>query len=185
VPGTGPGSEEERIVYETTVTVTGVVATDPRAVVVDETLPITSFRLASTPRRRDRNGNWTDGETSWLTVTCWRGLARNVASSVGKRDRVVVHGRLRVREWTSPEGVTRTTVEVDADAVGHDLSWGTAQFTRARRVEVMESAGRAEAEDLVRSIELEEPPENLEDLLDPEGEESAAVPPPTLEAVRG
>lgn len=164
--------------YETIVTVTGVVATDPRTVIVDETLPITNFRLASTSRRKDRNGNWTDGDTTWLTVTCWRNLARNVSESVGKRDRVVVHGKLRVKEWVTAEGQTRTTIEVDADAVGHDLAWGTAQFTRARRAESVEPAGRAEAEDLARAIELEEPLDDLADLIDPEDGE------PGPEAVR-
>lgn len=139
---------------ETYVTVSGVVASDPRAMVLDNSVRITSFRLASTPRRRDRAGQWVDGDTTWLNVTCWRHLAANAAASVHKRDRIVVHGRLRVRPYTTAEGVQRVAVEVEADAVGHDLAFGTSDFTRIRRAEPVEQPGRAAADQLVREAEL-------------------------------
>lgn len=141
--------------YETHVTVTGVVATPPRALILDDSLRITSFRLASTSRKRARDGSWSDGHTTWLTVTCWRGLAANVADSVQKRDRVVVHGRLRARDWRAADGSTRTSVEVDADAVGHDLSFGTATFVRTPRAEPVEPPGRADADALAQQVELD------------------------------
>lgn len=153
---------------ETYVTVSGVVANDPRAMVLDNSVRITSFRLASTPRRRDRAGQWVDGDTTWLNVTCWRNLAANAATSVHKRDRVIVHGRLRVRPYKTSEGVERVAVEVEADSVGHDLAFGTSEFTRVRRAEPVVQAGRAEADELVREAELAA----LDDVLtDPEDEE--------------
>lgn len=113
-----------------TITVTGLVATTPRHLVTSEGLPITSFRLASTQRRYDRGeGRWVDGDTNWFTVTAFRQLATNVVGSVVKGQRLVVTGRLRVREWRTDEK-SGTSVEIDADALGHDLSWGTASFTR-------------------------------------------------------
>lgn len=113
------------------ITLTGLVATPPRHLVTGEGLPITSFRLASTQRRYDRGQQrWVDGETNWFTITCFRQLALNSNASVQKGQRVVVTGRLRVRDWESGEKAG-TTVEVDADALGHDLSWGTAAFTRS------------------------------------------------------
>lgn len=124
---------------------------------------ITSFRLASTRRRRDRAGQWADGETTWLNVTCWRNLAVNVADSVAKRDRVVVHGRLRVRKYNASDGAERLSVEVEADSVGHDLAYGTSVYTRVRRSEPIEP-GRAEADELVRQVELEAMAQDL-DLL--------------------
>lgn len=113
-----------------TITLTGLVATTPRHITTSEGLDIASFRLASTHRRFDRDAEkWTDGETNWFTVTCFRHLANNVAHSVRKGERVVVTGTLRIREWESGEA-KGTTAEVEADAVGHDLAWGTATFTR-------------------------------------------------------
>ena len=113
-----------------TITLTGLVATPPRHLVTSEGLPITSFRLASTQRRYDRQqSKWVDGETNWYTITAFRQLALNISASISKGDRIVTTGRLRIRDWTSAEK-TGTNVEVDADSIGHDLSWGTASFTR-------------------------------------------------------
>jgi len=113
------------------ITLTGLVATTPRHLVTSEGLPITSFRLASTQRRYDRGAQkWIDGETNWYTVTAFRQLAINVVGSVNKGQRVVVSGKLRVRDWESGDRAG-TTVEVDADALGHDLAWGTSVFTRS------------------------------------------------------
>ena len=113
------------------ITLTGVVATTPRSLRTSEGLAITSFRLASAQRRYDRvAGTWSDGETNWYTVTCFRALAENAAASVTKGERVLVTGRLRVRPWESGDK-SGTSVEVDADALGHDLLWGRTRFTRS------------------------------------------------------
>jgi len=113
------------------ITLTGLVATTPRHLVTSEGLPITSFRLASTQRRYDRGEQkWIDGETNWYTVTAFRQLAMNVVGSVNKGQRVVVSGKLRIRDWESGDRAG-TTVEIDADALGHDLAWGTSVFTRS------------------------------------------------------
>lgn len=113
------------------ITLTGLVATAPRHIVTSEGLPITSFRLASTQRRFDRSKErWIDGETNWYTVTAFRQLAINAAGSVGKGDRILVTGRLRIREWENGER-TGTNIDVEADAIGHDLSWGSSVFTRS------------------------------------------------------
>jgi single-strand DNA-binding protein len=105
------------------VTVTGFVGNDPRHNVTDA-------GLASTRRYFDRaKGEWADGETNWYSVAAFRQLAVNAAVSVSKGDRVVVHGRLRVRPWETGEK-SGTAVEIDADAIGHDLSWGRTEVTR-------------------------------------------------------
>jgi single-strand DNA-binding protein len=86
--------------------------------------------LASSKRRFDRSKNsWIDGETNWFTVTCFRQLAINTAASVSKGDRICTTGRLKVRDWDNGER-TGTSVEIEAEVLGHDLSWGNAVFTR-------------------------------------------------------
>jgi single-strand DNA-binding protein len=112
------------------VTVAGLVATTPRHLVTQDGLPITSFRLAASHRKFDRTTNkWIDGETNWFTVTAFRQLAINVAGSVSKGERILVTGKLRVRDWDNGERVG-TSVEIEADSVGHDLCWGNSAFTR-------------------------------------------------------
>ncbi len=113
-----------------TITLTGLVATTPRHIVTSEGLTITSFRLASNQRRFDRGQNaWVDGDTNWYTVTAFRQLGTHVATSIEKGQRVIVLGRVRIRDWESGEK-SGTTVEIDAEAVGHDLTWGRASFVR-------------------------------------------------------
>jgi len=113
-----------------TTTITGLVATTPRHIVSADGLPITSFRLASSNRRFDRaTMEWVDGETNWYTITSFRTLAINTATSISKGDRIVVSGTLRIRDWDNGERVG-TSVELEASNIGHDLVWGTSTFVR-------------------------------------------------------
>ena len=122
------------------ISVAGLVATTPRHLVTQDGLPITSFRLASSQRRFDRSQNkWIDGETNWFTVTGFRQLAINASTSVSKGDRIVASGKLRVRDWDNGERAG-TSVEIEADSIGHDLSWGSAVFTRTVLVRETDSA---------------------------------------------
>lgn len=93
-------------------------------------VPVATFRLAHTPRVR-RNDLWVDAPTTWITVTCFRSLAENVAASVHKGHPVLVAGRLRTNVW-SKENVTYERLVLEAITVGHDLSRGTATFFRSK-----------------------------------------------------
>jgi single-strand DNA-binding protein len=113
-----------------TFSVTGLVATTPRHLVTQDGLPITSFRLAASTKKFDKQANrWTEGETNWFTVTAFRQLAINSATSISKGDRVVVMGRLRVRDWDNGERAG-TSVEIEAETLGHDMVWGSSTFVR-------------------------------------------------------
>lgn len=137
-----------------TITVSGLVATTPRHIVTSEGLPITSFRLASTQRRFDRNNQrWIDGETNWYTITSFRQLAINSASSIGKGDRVVLSGRLKIREWENADR-SGINIEIEADSLGHDLMWGTAQFSRTIS-SVSSASNQTESDDTFPAAEAE------------------------------
>ncbi|MGQ4489338.1 single-stranded DNA-binding protein [Streptomyces sp. SAS_281] len=119
---------------ETLVTLVGNAAT---AVEFRETANggMARFRFAVTPRRWDRLKEvWADGHTSFYTVWAWRALAANLTGSVAVGEPLVVHGRLKVRE-EELEGQRRTYVDIEAVAVGHDLTRGTAAFRRVVRGE--------------------------------------------------
>ncbi|GAA1865734.1 hypothetical protein GCM10009687_36460 [Asanoa iriomotensis] len=120
--------------FDTYVTLVGNILTAPewRRTTNTNTL-VASFRVASTARRFDRDSNrWVDGNSLRVRVTCWRRLAEGVASSVMTGDPVVVVGRLYTRDWADVDGNNRTSYEVEAVAVGHDLSRGKARFARTR-----------------------------------------------------
>lgn len=111
--------------------ISGVVATDPRFIETGEGLAIVSFRLASNARRYDRRSqSWVDGDTNWYTVTAFRQLAVNVSRSLVKGERAIVQGRLKVREWSDGER-SGVQVEIEASAIGHDLTWGTTSLVRS------------------------------------------------------
>jgi single-strand DNA-binding protein len=110
------------------ITVTGNVATDPEQRSVADGVSVTSFRLASTHRRFDRSSNaWVDSYTNYYTVSAFRSLGTNALASLRRGERVVVSGRLRIRDWDN--GTRKgTTAEIDAESVGHDLLFGSTVF---------------------------------------------------------
>ncbi|MFC9082943.1 single-stranded DNA-binding protein [Streptomyces sp. NPDC057062] len=124
---------------ETMVCVVGNVATQP---VYRESLtgPTARFRLAVTARYLDREKNaWTDGHTNFFTVWTRRTLATNVAASVAVGDPLVVQGRLKVRT-EQRDGQGWLSADLDAAAIGHDLSRGTSAFRRSARPDVQTGA---------------------------------------------
>ncbi len=118
---------------EAQVSLTGYVATQPVTRMVKSGASNLSMRVAWTPRRQDRvTGEWVDGNTSYVTVICWRKLATNAGLCVRKGDPVIVKGRLSIRPYEDKQGAQRIAVEIEASAVGHDLSRGVALFQRVR-----------------------------------------------------
>lgn len=127
--------------------------------------PVATFRVASNTRRFDRESErWIEGDTHYLSVTCWRNLASNVANSVKKGMPVIVYGRLRSREVERPCGEGSHTVryhDVEAFAVGPDLTRGTADFSRVKSAAVVENETRIIA-DVMSAAALVDELEELE-----------------------
>jgi len=114
------------------VTVNGRVATDVERRAVGEGNEMAGFLVISTERKFDKSlGDWVDGRKFSVWVTCWRRLARNVAMSLSKGDDVIVCGRLRTREYEDG-GKTRYATELDAYAVGPNLTRAVAEVRRLR-----------------------------------------------------
>src|SRR5690349_22721048 len=107
--------------FETPLTVTGRIVTDPvRRRVGDQEL--VKFRLASNSRRRTADGAWEPGNSLYLTVNCWGKLATGVGGSLAKGDAVIVVGHVYTSEYEDREGIKRSSAELRATAVGPDLS---------------------------------------------------------------
>lgn len=130
---------------DVTVTLSGFVATTPTLFRSQSGNDFTSFRIAQTRRYLDRErGEWVDGRTLWFTVKVWKHVARNVALSLHKGDPVVVTGRLSLDEWDGPDG-PRTSLVVEATALGPDLTLGEARFTRTVHRREDDGARRGDA----------------------------------------
>ena len=115
------------------VVIVGNLVDDPELRYTPNGAAVANFRVAVNRRFQDQSGQWKDGETSYFRVNAWRTLAENVAESLTKGSRVVVVGRLRSRSWETPEGETRSAVEIEADEVGPSLRWATARVERQSR----------------------------------------------------
>ena len=111
---------------------------------------VTKFRLAHNHSYRDAStGDWVDAGTTFIDVSCWRALAVNVSESIGKGSAVIVTGRLKANERSfEVDGRVekRTFFEIEAQAIGPDLTRGATQAVdvRGEAVERQEEAALAE-----------------------------------------
>lgn len=122
------------MITESQVTVAGNLTADPQVKFgkTDGT-PFAVFTVAQNLTRFDRaSGQWVQTGTNFVDVIAFRALGINVAESARKGDPVVVHGRLRIKNWSNGER-SGTNVQLDAQAVGFDMSFGQGTFARVKR----------------------------------------------------
>jgi single-strand DNA-binding protein len=144
-------------VYDTPIVIVGNVLNAPewRRTAKNNTL-VANFRVASTSRRFDRDNNrWVDGDTLRVRVNCWRRLAENVGASVTVGDPIVVVGRLYTRDWVDGENNPRVAYEMEAYAVGHDLSRGRTKLFRTRPGATSSTPDGPDADGVVRGESTE------------------------------
>ena len=111
------------------ITFIGNLTEDPELRFTQGGAPVASFRVASNRRYTDRSGNQQE-ETTFLNVNAWRDLAENAAESLGKGDRVVVIGRVRVRSYENRDNQTVWVTEIEADEIAPSLRWARAEVSR-------------------------------------------------------
>jgi len=77
---------------------------------------VANLRLATTDRRKDRDGNWND-HTEWHSVVAFGRTAENVAQYCRKGKQLFIEGRLQTRKWQTKEGQDRYSTEIVADNI--------------------------------------------------------------------
>ena len=113
--------------------VTGNVVSDPVYEMVGNNIPKLTLRVAWDTRKLDQaTGEWSDANTSYARVTCWRKLAENLNVCLHKGDSIFLRGKLEVRNFIGRDGQRKTAVEVEAITLGPDLTRGVARFQRFR-----------------------------------------------------
>ena len=78
---------------------------------------IAKFRVITSDRRKNEDGNWVDINTSGWNIVAWNNLAESCRNVIAKGQEVVVIGSIKEDSWTDKEGTTRKTVEVNASSV--------------------------------------------------------------------
>jgi single-strand DNA-binding protein len=172
-----------------TITLRGWVGTEPTVGLTRHNTPYCRFRMSVNDRRFDRERqSWVDNHTSWYNIQCYGPMAENVADSVRKGHRLIVMGRLQIRNFERADGTPGTEADIIAAAVGHDLALGMGRWNR-RRDEPTPLARAAEAVDGVGVVDpvtgevaaagpaeepfLEVPPDLGDEDAYPSGHESA------------
>ncbi|MGD9793455.1 MAG: single-stranded DNA-binding protein [Acidimicrobiia bacterium] len=116
---------------DSNITAVGNVTREPELRFTQGGQAVTKFGLAVN-RRWQQGGEWKES-TSFIDVVAWGQMAENVSASITKGARVMVSGRLEVRNYETQQGEKRTAVEITADEIGPSLRWATAQIERNDR----------------------------------------------------
>lgn len=124
-----------------TITVTGNLTRDPELRFTNSGKAVAAFGIAVTRKYNDVE------QTSFFNVTAWDTLGENCAASLFKGTRVLVSGRIEIREFDKKDGTKGQSVDIIADEVGPSLRWATADVVKSERTTA--SAGsRASRDDL-------------------------------------
>lgn len=94
----------------------GNLGDDPETKYTQGGVAITRFRMATTDRRRDREGNRVD-HTEWHRVTTFGKLAEICGEHLRKGSMVVVRGSIHYSKHTGQDGIERYYTEIEADGV--------------------------------------------------------------------
>ncbi|HVV76552.1 MAG TPA: single-stranded DNA-binding protein [Mycobacteriales bacterium] len=102
------------------ITIVGNLAGEPESRTLADGRLRTRFRVAASSRTLDaRTGRWRDGETTFLAVVAWRGLAA-AAAGLHRGARVVVVGHLRQYDYAR-DGQREHGYEVQAQEIALGL----------------------------------------------------------------
>lgn len=128
-------------------TLMGNATADPSSKKQEDGTETAIVRIAVTGRYFDSSKNdFIDRKTEFISVYARRALARNLLNSVKKGHPLVVTGRLGSNEWTGNDGAQRHSLTLQAEAIGHDLTFGTTSFMRPLRADEMPDVDRRSGE---------------------------------------
>lgn len=116
-----------------TLTIGGNLTADPELREDRNGKPICRIRIASTPRRRNKDTKeWEDGDPVYMSCTAFGEMAQNIASTLSKGMRVVVHGNLQQDEWLDKDtGTKKTDKSMTIEDIGPSLMF--AAYTKRDR----------------------------------------------------
>ena len=113
----------------TTVTFEGRLAADPELTVTPGGKNIVEFTVAVNERRQV-DGTWQDGATTWHRVKAFRKLGENIIESLTQGNLIIVHGTITTDTWIDKETQQkRSAQKVIADLVGPSLRGHTTTVT--------------------------------------------------------
>ena len=117
----------------TTVTFEGRLAANPDLTITQNGKNIVEFTVAVNERRQV-DGRWEDGDTTWHRVKAFKQLGENIVESLTQGDMVIVHGTITTDTWTDKDsGDKRSAQKAIADLVGPSLRFASARIKKTTR----------------------------------------------------
>lgn len=98
------------------VIITGNLTRDPELRALPSGTSVCELRIACNGRRRSAEGQWED-DPNFFNVTVWGQQGENCKRYLSKGRGVAIDGRLKWREWETPEGQKRSAVDIIAETV--------------------------------------------------------------------
>ena len=92
----------------------GHLGADPEIRYTADGTAVATFRLATTRRWTNKEGERVD-QTEWHRIVAWRRLGEICAQYLSKGKQVYIEGRLQTRSWEDRDGNKRWTTEIIAE----------------------------------------------------------------------
>jgi len=99
------------------VIIVGNLGADPEMKYTQNNTPVTTFRVATTDRWRDKGSGEMQERTEWHRVVAWGRLGEICGQYLRKGKQVYIEGRLQTRSWDDAEGQKRYMTEVVAQTM--------------------------------------------------------------------
>jgi single-strand DNA-binding protein len=100
------------------VIMSGNLVADPEPFFTENGTAGARIRVACNESKKDKDGNWIDGEVVYIKATCWNSMAESVINNAKKGTKVNLTGRLSMDTYTDKAGVERSTPQVTVDSIG-------------------------------------------------------------------
>jgi single-strand DNA-binding protein len=111
--------------------IVGNLTADPELRYTQSGLPVAGFSVAVNERKFNRDTNqWEDGETTFVRCSAWREMAEQVAASLVKGNRVMLSGKVDLKEYETRDGAKGAALEMNVDEIGASLRYATAIVTK-------------------------------------------------------
>jgi len=94
----------------------GNLGQDPEIKSSPQGTPIATFNIATTERRKDKDGNWVD-HTEWHRIVTFGNLAQNCGQFLKRGRQVYVEGSIASRQYKDKQGMDRTIFEIRASTI--------------------------------------------------------------------
>jgi single-strand DNA-binding protein len=124
----------------------GNLGADPESRTTPGGMTVTNFNVATSDRRRDKQGgDWIE-ETEWHRIVMFDKLAETAREYLRKGSQVYVEGRIQTRKWQDKDGNERYTTEIiarDMQMLGGRPGAGAPGGDRDYEERAPASAGRA------------------------------------------